>query len=265
MAVDDISRKTLFHFRQIGFGVFLEEDEEVIRAFRRPLIFTIVKMIFRFVFWGGIAGAIYFLYPNRLLYAWVAVSFFAIYKTIAAFCYWYFNAILMTNENIIFVEWGKLFKRKSTRIDYWNLDQIQVERTGVNSFFWNYGTLHFQKINGGELFSVNEVNRPNKTAKIIEAFREDMVDAKNFTEESSLKNLITGLVDRHVRDNGQPERNSRDNSLEPFERLLETKEPYIPQKNKDQEIEPHFDEISIEIEKKLDDDGGLGFDLDKNV
>jgi len=246
---EEIGRKRSFHLRQIGFESFLEDNEEVMRVFRRPFSFAFVKMLWRATIWGGMAWILWFLYPERLFWGWIFVGGFAIFKVSSSFLHWYLNAILMTSENIIFVDWERPFQRRSTRIDYWNLDQVQTERIGFWAFFWNFGNLHFQKVNGGELIMFSNANRPVRTAKIIEGIREDMVDAKNFTEESALKNLLSQLVDRHVREEGQPVREAEKPVVEP---------PAPAKKPKKTTVESE----RIEVEKKLDDTGGIEFDLD---
>jgi hypothetical protein len=268
-----------FRWKQLGFRGFLEDDEMVEEIFRRPFSFTFSDILVRAFLWGGLAWGVWWFYPRYDGYGelffqgiWFALLLFALYKILGAFLYWYVNAVLMTNENIIFVDWPKLFQRRSTRIDYWNLDQIEVERIGWQSFLYNYGTLNFQKVSGGDLFSFTRMSKPHKVAKIIEAYRELQVDNKNFTEESALKDLLSNMVQSHVRGSGQPERPEA-GALSVKEKI----EPSSPKKKKSNNKKGWFGELSknapekfgsvevleIEVEKKLDDEGGIEIDLDE--
>jgi uncharacterized protein YheU (UPF0270 family) len=142
----------------------------------------------------------------NLAYLWKSVAAFAGYKILGVFFNWYYNAIVMTNESLIFVNWKKLFHRSFVRIDFHNLDEIEVETKGIKSFILNYGILKFQKINGGGEVIFSNANHPSWTSKVIEKYREEIIDNKNFTEESALKNLLSQMVQRHVGENGQPDR-----------------------------------------------------------
>jgi len=195
----------IINFQHFGFREFLEDDEGVVRVFRKPFIFAFNKILFRLILWGSIAVGFWFFLPEKYALVWAIMGVFALYKCFSAFAYWYVNAVLMTTESLVFVEWHKFFERRSTRLDFWDIDEIEVERVGVASFIYNYGTLRFQKY-GGELHAVHKIYRPSRVAKIIEEYREQFLDAKNFTEESALKELISNMVQGHVREHGQPER-----------------------------------------------------------
>jgi len=253
----------LFNAKRLGFGLLLEENEAVEAVFRKEFSSTFAKMMFYLLLWGGVAGAIWYIFRFYALWEWVELVFFvfAIYKAMCEFFVWYFNAILMTTDNLLFVEWSGIFNKKSSRVDYWNLDEIQVVRIGIRSFMGNYGDLLFMKYNGGVLYEAKNIHAPQRTARTIEKYREQQVDAKNFTEESSLKELISGLVQTHVRDRGQPEREERV-SKRPASGVSLNVEPKRKGK-KDSMIKKifHPDEMAIEVEKELDDDGGIEFDL----
>ena len=261
----------------------LEEGEVVYRVFRRSAMKTFTKILTIGVLGVGLgAGIMWFFYPYNVLWylaflPWGAAGYFALWL----YMYWALNAIIMTSENVIFIDWEKFFCRRTTRLDYWNIDDISVERIGLKSFFYNYGTIHFQKVNGGELYSFHKMNRPNAVARQIEAMREEVVDNKNFTEEAALKGLISGLIKRHVEDEQDPDRldpdgefEEEDDEDEVFERelgVLSSKASKQLQKPKKSEKTPpkkplltrmQRDEMPIEIEKELDDEGGIEIDLE---
>ncbi len=255
-------RYKLFNAKRIGFSSLLEDKEAVEAVFRKEFSSTFAKMLFYVLLWGGVAAVIWYVFRFYGMWEWVELVFifFAIYKSVSVLLVWYFNAILMTTDNLVFVEWKGAFHKKSVRVDYWNLDEIQVQRIGIRSFMGNYGDLFFMKYNGGILYEAHRIHAPQKTARKIENYREQQVDAKNFTEESSLKELISGLVQSHVRDKGQPERDER-----VFKRPDGQSVNVEPRKEKEKKsiIKKvfHPDEMPIEVEKELDDEGGIEIDL----
>jgi len=231
-----------------GFRKFLDDDEKVHRIFRRPFLFLLPKILSRGIFFGGAAAAGNFFFP-QFFYFFLIIGIFGIYRVFCAIFFWYFNAILMTNQSVMIVNWPQFFHRKFTRIDYWNIDEISVERRGWASFFFNFGILHFQKTNGGETFEFEKINRPNKTAKIIENFREKMVDHKNFSEESTLKDLLSKMVKTHVGGD------SREIFFKKNPENLPAKKFFSAEK-----IPQNFSEKKI-LEKEIDDSGGVRIDF----
>ncbi len=264
----------------------MEEDEKVLRVFRRPLLFSIPGFALRAAFWLTLIVVGWFFYRTYndydLTAVWQAITLLGLVHVFAPMWKWYFNALVMTNESLIIVDWPKLWERRSTRIDFHNLDEITVERSGVKSFLLNYGNLMLAKVNGGGEHAVFGLARPTKTAREIEDYREWHLDKKNFTEESALKGLLSGIVQRHVGDRGQPERERRgaryETTYEPSENRVESHtterviERVVPvptaagtpaQAARKPFRKKNYDDLpDTEIEKNLDDTGGIDLDLD---
>lgn len=194
---------------------FLEEDEKIIQIFRPPFVFIIHKLVFRLVFCGVLFVVLYRLKLWDIDFLWLLPLFLGAYWSLGLLLHWFVNGVVMTNEGLVFVTWPSFFVRKYERIDFHNLDEIEVERHGVAAYFMNYGTLIFQKINGGEEIKMHRMGRPVKTSRAIEHYREMALDDKNFTEESALKGLLSQIVQKHVEDAGQPHR--------PEEKILRSK------------------------------------------
>jgi hypothetical protein len=247
-----MQRLTHWNWKSLGFYSLLQDDEIVEKVYRRPFTSYFVKILFFFVLYGGIALGLWFVFRGTHFWGvWNVAAIFTFYKILHMYSQWYFNAILMTTNNLIFVAWEGLFQKNYTRLDYWNLDEVQVMRMGVKSFLSNYGDLYFMKAGAGKLHNFKKINRPNKVAREIEAYREKQVDSKNFTEESALKELLSNMVQTHVKGNGQPERFSKNEVPNSKPKMQEIK---ITQKFKP-------DTTPIEVEKKLDDEGGIELDL----
>lgn len=255
---------------KIGFGDILEDEEEVVEKVYRRMLF---RMIMRELIWfsafiyGGGLWSFWFFRGSIWAYIGYAAIAYGLYRMFYTYAHWYLNAIVMTSHNLIFVKWEKFFHRKTVRLDYWNLDEIEVERTGLSSYMYHYGTLHFYKANGGELYSFTQCHAPNRAAREIESYREKLVDNKNFTEESTLKGILSGMVQRHIDEHGDMEVKSEREAQERGKKIdlarqkVEIKEEPRKAKQPWKRKRIADDEIEIEVEKKLDDDGGLSIDL----
>lgn len=242
------------NLRSIGFRQFLEDDEQVLCVFRRSFSFTLGRILLHVIGWGALALLVWFFYPTQLFWGWVAILAFGLFKIFSVFAKWYVNAVLMTNESLMFIEWDKLFHSLATRLNYWDIDQIIVERKGAAAFLGNFGDLQFVKHSTGEPHVFEWVRHPRRIAKIIHDYQEQILKEKNFTEETALKDLITQLVISHVRKHGQPERGEEQS----FKKELEDDEAEEPKSKK----EFHPEELHIEVEKELDNEGGIEIDLE---
>ena len=181
------------HWKNWGFGSFLEDEEIVLHVFRCPFMFTSGKMLTHLLGWGAVAGTIWFFFPQRLILVWAGVALFALFRMLSVFFYWYMNGIVMTNIGLVIVDWPTFFCKRGNRINFFDLDQVGVEKIGFKSFLGNYGKIIFMQI-GGVLTEVLNINRPHRVSRIIENYKEKAINNKNFTEESALKNLLSQLV-----------------------------------------------------------------------
>ncbi len=227
------------------FQAFLEEGEEIVLVFRRPLVFLLLKLLWRCLLWGGIAVAFYYLDFGGQGWIFYSVFSFFVYKILSALASWYTGAILLTNDSLVFVYWPTLFLRRVDRVNWTGLDEVQVERSGALAFFFNYGTLRFLRVSG-QCLEEHHLSRPHHIARKVEFYREKFVNHKNFTEESTLKELLSQMVSNHVGGITLPPE-------------------FIPTPSEPSEPAPVVEvkrfEQTLSVEKELDDSGGIEFEL----
>jgi len=218
-----------------------------------------------FILWGGLAygAGWWFLFDFSQVPTLVGMGVPILiggYKLIAIFGRWYANGILMTTECIRFVDWKKMFDVQMTRLDYWDQDQIIIQRVGAMPYILSYGDLVFMKISGGAPIEYKNINRPRKVMRVLTKNREVTLDEKNFMEEGALKNLISQMVQTQTRHGGQP--GERKNFSESGSEAVAPQFDAKPEKRIRKKKKSRFEEMSVEIEKKLDDTGGIEIDLD---
>ena len=251
----------------IGYGPYLEEGEEVVRIFRRP--FRLIPFLLELLLWGGLIYIVAWSQMFRMDFLWIyagigAVGFFRLWRR---FMDWWKNAILMTTESLLFLTWENFFKSSIARLDYFDQDVIDIQRNNAWAYFGHHGDLIFSKISGAEPHVFEKVWRPNRAVKILTAHREKMLDEKNFTEEGALKDLLSQLVQTHVRKNGQPDRvlGERE-SDEPQVQMDELLNKEVVREREVIDIKKEViladgevleEEVIIEVEKELDDEGGI--------
>lgn len=254
------------------FNGFLEKDEKIEKVFRRPVIFALRPFVLWTMLWTIITGVLWYFYPTYKLdsvafydlnLVWQFSALLGIGFALSPWVYWYVNSIVMTNESVVVIEWPKPFMRRSTRIDLHNLDEITTEKIGWKSFVLNFGDIVFNKVNGGMPIVVKNMSCPTRIARVIETYREQAIDQKNFTEESALKGVLSHVVRRHVGEAGQPERRRVSDGY--YETTRDSNDESSSgthislQKKKGKPVDQSLD--GVEFEKELDDTGGIDIDL----
>lgn len=240
------------NLKRLGFASQLEDDEQVVESFRRPFSTAMSKIMTWLVLFVGIGYVIWIYLPQLLPNMPISMRWLVILPIIfgaerisVVFWLWYGNAVLMTNESLVFTVWSGFFNRKITRLDYWDLDEVGLERKGIANFLAGVGDVIFEKVSGGDPLIFSGMNRPKRAVKILRQHRGRMLDDKNFTEESALKNLLSQMVQTHVRSDGQPSRDTGE---------ILTKLNSIPESKVEDKPESGD---TIEVDFELDDDGGV--------
>ncbi len=181
-----------------GFGSFLEAEEELVGVFRQEFSYALSHIVVHGVLWWGWAWVVWFFFPFKLMPVWIGLYLAGIVHTLGTLLWWYYNAVILTNMNLIIVDWKKPFEKHVTRIDYWNLDEIVVQKQGIGSFMYHYGNLVFRKLSDGEPITYKRIGNPHRIATIIDDFKEKMVHDRNFSTDSGIRDLLSQVIGRHV-------------------------------------------------------------------
>ena len=239
------------NWKSFGFRRLLEDGEEVKQVFRSSGTVYVIKVAMILLLTVGAVFFVWFFFPRDLVWVPLMPIFPGIYFIAGVIARFWSNALLMTSESLVFIEFERLYFEKISRIDYIDLDGIEIERQGPRDYLANFGTLNFAKVGGGEVKVLPNVFNPRKVVKIIMEHKAKIISAKNFTDESALKELISGMVMSQSREHGAP---SEDDPLPAKAAEGNSATEKIAKKRR-------FHNTQIEVEKELDDEGGLGFDL----
>lgn len=252
-------------FAKIIFGRFMEEGEIIRAVFRKRT--CLVRVLAWFTFGVCAIYGAHWYNPAYIIVGFVGAGLCS-FKMLQEYLWWYSNAVLMTTDSLVFVEWNKLFAPIVFRQDYWDLDSVEVVQQGLFALMANFGDLHFYKISrGGNKHVFTQAEHPHRVVKKVQAFKEEMLNQKNFTEQSALKDLLSNMVESHVRFNGQPNRPEHHGALldaafiSPQQNSVESPERqhYVPApttRKTVQQIDNHKN-----INHRMNDDGGVNIVL----
>lgn len=247
------------NLKAIGFASQLDDDEIVIDTFRRPFSSTGSKLLMWLIIFSvigyGIWSYVSLILPGMPIDSrWLILVpiIFGVERVLVVFWKWYGNAVLMTSESLVFTSWEGFFDRKITRLDYWDLDDVGMERKGIGMFISGVADVVFEKVGGGEPHIYLGMNRPKRAVKILRNHRAKMLDEKNFTEESALKKLLSQLVQTQVRSDGQPPRDMGETLA-----ALKNASNQAPKSSPES-----LDNEAQEVDFELDDEGGIEIRLE---
>ncbi len=274
----------IMNLKSIGFQGLLEDDERVVRVFRQPFHKYFTRMWARLLGWGGLAAMAAW-YNFEWYWLWGTLAVWAFVRVFSVFAYWYVNGIVMTNEGVMMMDWKRFFYKRYNKILFFDLDQVGVEKEGLKAFIGNYGNLEFVQV-GGDTYKYEYVNRPFWVAKKIEQMKEHVVKHKKMEEEDSLKEVLASLAHTHIEEKGHPmiedekeqkrwfkktDRKREDRGLEDIsKKRKEAKKRQeevaaIPIQSdigvKEEKIDKVFEGEDVDIEKELDDTGGVDIEL----
>jgi hypothetical protein len=178
----------------------MEEGEEIYYAIHHHLI-TIFKPITK-------ALAIYIL-PSMFMW-WLIPNFSFIwifwwgagfFKIISILLAWYFNALLVTNLNLVNVEWTGLFNRQAYRVEYGQIESFSYSIVGIVNTIFNFGDITIDKSSGNQV-QIKGAFRPKKKAELLTKIQEEIVDTQLKRDHEGLKGVLTSLLRSHIKEHG---------------------------------------------------------------
>jgi uncharacterized membrane protein YdbT with pleckstrin-like domain len=187
--------------RLFFFKGHLEEGEEIIHIVHKHWFVILSGMMKVFLLGFVIPALLYYIFPLTfffwLMILWVILAFL---KMTYIILNWYLDAWLLTNMAIIDVIWEGFFKRSTQRIEYKSIEQVSYTFSGVTQTLYNYGSLHIQQPGG--VTSIEDIDKPKKVASQISQLQEKYMKEQKYSDEEALKDILTGMIKRHIEKNG---------------------------------------------------------------
>jgi hypothetical protein len=184
------------------FKRHLNEDEKILYVGHKHWI-QIFKMLFINSFFGVLFPfVLYFVFTNFLFLILAIVCTTITYSILFyELIDWYLDAVLVTNESIIFVKWNGFFHHESNRLSYESLESISTETKGFLSYFLKFGILGIERDAAPEIVMKN-INNPKKLE--IEIMKgKEFYEEKNMSENTdALHNILSEMVSAHIKKHG---------------------------------------------------------------
>jgi len=214
--LDEDKIKKLSKIEKIVFSKYLEEEEKVfyiihkhfwfiwISLFKRILIILFLQVL---KFMSGLSFFQDRLDSRILMYISIGIIFFDILVALSLFLAWYnwySDVFIMTDKNIVFVDWESLVKIRSSRISYDEVESASVEMTGFAATFFKFGDLMIETANEGFAPKIKGAAKAHEGEKQILMWKEKYstsdvtVEAEIF--KKALKSIIGDYLDEREKE-----------------------------------------------------------------
>lgn len=177
------------------------EDGEEIYMILHHHILTILKPFVLIILLHIIPPIIlWFIFPE-LKIAWILWLVFGLFKGKFLIIEWYYNSLLITNLNIIDVEWISFFNRSSQRIEYNQIESFSYDIKGVLNTIFNVGDITVNKASGNQVV-IKGVWRPKKRIQLLTQFQDEVVKDQLHKDHDSLRDVLTNMLRDHINEHG---------------------------------------------------------------
>lgn len=182
------------------FKGFLEEGEELIHVLHHHVLSTFKPVLLNLILYVLIPSLVWYAIPD-LKIIWITLIIFGVGKTISTLISWYYNALLITDVNLIDLEWHGIFHREATRIEYRQVESFSYEVSGVFNTLFKIGNIEIMKLNG----SVNEIKgvfNPQKNSQLLTKLQDEIINQNIRNDHEALKSILTNMIQDHIKENG---------------------------------------------------------------
>ena len=182
------------------FSKHLEEGEKILYAIHRHWV-KVLKQSLEVAFFGLILPwSLYFIGFNTSLFFWIALtwSVFAYFYFMSILLNWYSDAWLITDMNVIIIEWNGVFNNTSARIGYEDIEGASYEIKGFWGTVLRYGNMTLRVISGSH-FDLKNVKSPKKAELALARYQDKYLNERNMQDTASLKTLLSDLVSHQIR------------------------------------------------------------------
>lgn len=182
------------------FKGYLEEGEELIHVLHHHVLTTFKPIALNIVLYILIPGLLWFAIPEWKI-IWIGLLIFGTAKTLSILISWYYNALLVTDVNLIDLEWHGIFHREATRIEYRQVESFSYEVNGVLNTLAKVGNIEIMKLNG-TVTEIKGVFNPQKNSQLLTKLQDEIINQGIKNDHDALKGILTNMIQDHIKENG---------------------------------------------------------------
>lgn len=156
--------------------------------------FTLYTDFIKNLFFGLLLPGLFYLMMPPLWIVWAAWASMGAITLFLFFLDWYFDALLVTNQSLIDLQWEGLWNRASTRIEYHTIEGVSYVKNGFWSVILNYGDISIERLGVGRPVGLASVSFPKTLEREILQAQNEFMRNKSFRDHQTLKDLLGNMV-----------------------------------------------------------------------
>lgn len=188
--------------QQFLFSRHLNDDEKILYAGHKHFI-AVFEDILKLSILGIVFPWVLYAFFYSLFFFWLAVgiSIIVYVKMMYILVDWYFDALLITTESLIFVRWHGIFHQESARILYDSIDSVEIEWKGVLSTVLGFGEVQIERENAPTVIIYPQAF-PKKLEHAIMNAKQALEERKTGENTEALHGILSELVAQYVKNHG---------------------------------------------------------------
>jgi hypothetical protein len=178
----------------------MEEGEEIHLIIHHHLIIIIKPLLINLGIYTLPPIILWLLFPEAP-FAWMIWLGIGIVRLVLLLFSYYFNALLVTNLNLVDVEWNGVFNRAAQRIEYGQIESFAYNVNGFLNTILNIGDITINKISGNQI-NIESIFNPKQRIQLLTKLQDQMVQGQLHKDHSSLKDILTNMLRDHIDEHG---------------------------------------------------------------
>lgn len=178
----------------------MEEGEEIHLIIHHHLIIIFKPLLINLGIYTLPPIILWLLFPE-VPFVWMIWLAIGVIRLVLLVFSYYFNALLVTNLNLVDVEWNGVFNRAAQRIEYGQIESFAYNVNGFINTMLNIGDITVNKISGNQI-NIESIFNPKQRIQLLTKLQDQMVQGQLHKDHSSLKDILTNMLRDHIQENG---------------------------------------------------------------
>lgn len=181
------------------FGEYLEKSEKI-HAVAHISMFPIWKDLVRIAALGFVIPGVLFLFFPQILIPILIWMGIGVFRLIYELYGWYYDVLLITSTSVLSIKSETLFDVTTNRVEYHMIEGVSYTIKGFWQTIFNFGDIKVEKVGaaGTPLFLKNASN-PARIERRILKYQEEYLTHRNFQDHRTLKELLSGMLRQHAK------------------------------------------------------------------
>jgi len=186
--------ETMNQFDIKAFQPFLDPDEIIEEVIHKHWIALLSDLLKTLLFGIIVPLLMVFIFPSPKFMLvggiWLLIG---IMYLVYNFFDWYLDAVLLTNEYILDIEWNGFFNKLANRIKYEYVESASYNIQGILPTFFSFGTLFIETHHEGEK-GLKQCANVRAMQKLVLSKRDEIMERQDSDDSETLQKALKAFI-----------------------------------------------------------------------